>query len=141
MTQFKVGDRAVIASNKWDGKYPGTSPFRKGAVVKVVKPAMTKYFDWYVQAVDGTTSFLPVRESELQYAPAQSFTLRRGDHIVNTETGRKGHVVEGQYEELWVVDDSYLEETGAPAKAVEEYEHHYPGTYELTNRKETEGPF
>lgn len=137
--KFKVGDRVTITPQYGEDRHSGNGE-NVGTVVRVIctrgyhvhrdgdTSHLGKPFDWFY------------RDEALQYAPTQGFTLRRGDKIVNTKTGRKGHVVEGQDEELWVVDHTYLEETGAPAKAVEEYEHHYPNTYEITNRKEG-GPF
>ena len=129
-SKFRVGDRVTFALTSRDTYQVVPAPEGEPGGI----------YDHRIQN-DRTGHSCWAFEHELtpvQYAPG--FTLRRGDRIVNTKTGRKGHVVEGQDEELWVVDHTYCEETGAPAKAVEEYEHHYPNTYEITNRKEG-GPF
>lgn len=121
---FKSGDRVRILTG-----------FAKGRYGKVV----TSYSNNGVSVVlDGTCGkSLYYAVDSVQYAPDQTFVLSRGDRIVNNLTGRKGHVVEGADEELWVVDETYSEETGAKASAVEEYEAHYPNTYTITRK----GPF
>lgn len=129
---FKVGDKV---------RHPSGFPWETGMVVTIRKGDCVEVLpDNGYRFPSGCARFPGAGtygSAQLQYVPSQDFKLERGDQIRNNRTGRLGHVVTGQDNRLWVVDDSYSEETGAPASAVEEYEEHYAGTYEITNR----GPF
>lgn len=127
--KFKIGDRVKVVG------YPPTEIAARTGDVGVVVGHGSAHP--YKVRLDRTGEWQLFLEGESQYVPSRDFKLRHNDRIRNNRTGRLGHVVTGQDDRLWVVDDSYSEETGAPASAVEEYEEHYAGTYEITNR----GPF
>lgn len=58
--------------------------------------------------------------------------LRPGDKVVNLKTGREGLVLKGPISgELKVYDQKPPIRDAVPAQALEEYEFHHPGTYDV----------
>lgn len=112
--KFKVGDRVL------DHKY-------SKQVVTVV--ATDAHPSWPIQArhADGTLGLW--KESELTKVESVPFKLERGDRVVNIKTGREGEVIRGL---VYDVNPSF--QAPIPAKAIEEYEEHHPGTYDLIKR-------
>ena len=59
------------------------------------------------------------------------------DKVVNLKTGREGRVLLAPISrELKVYDVSPPWRDGVPVDALEEYEHHYPGTYDVFRAKD-----
>lgn len=134
--KFKVGDRVVVAT-RYQKNWPGVR-------------TIVDYDDgnnWYKILNDGgyAGAFL---EDELTLAPDQTFKLRPGDKIRNTKTGREGWVV-SKYSDThpwpecrvdYVIDAKCTgpwgrERPRIPVAAIEEYEEHHPGTYEIIERE------
>ncbi len=113
-SKFKVGDRVL------DHKY-------SKQVVTVV--ATDAHPSWPIRARYADGSLGLWRESELTKIEPVPFKLERGDKVVNIKTGREGEVIRGM---VYDVDISIANlGPGVPAAAIEEYEDHYPGTYDL----------
>lgn len=122
--KFKVGDRVRCT-------YPrGELAGKVGLVTRVVPAGR------HSPPVYGTTFPGAIYEHRLELAPSQEFRLQVGDEIRNTKTGRVGVVWEsaGQPPHGLVVSEPLDIVNKVPASAVEEYEEHYPGTYELIER-------
>lgn len=61
--------------------------------------------------------------------------LSAGDKVVNIRTGREGLVLKGPISgELKVYDTKAPIRDAVPAQALEEYEFHHPGTYDVWRR-------
>jgi hypothetical protein len=89
----------------------------------------------HVKSATTVTSAFPKRFK--QYAPSQPFELRQGDKVQNTKTLRRGIVEVAPISRTLKVYDLHPPyRDGVPATALEEYEEHHPGTYEITSRKE-----
>lgn len=65
-------------------------------------------------------------------ADADPLGLRAGDRVVNRATGREGNVLKGPVSGVLKVYDAKPPIRDAvPAAALEEYEFHHPGTYDV----------
>lgn len=113
--KFKVGDRAL------DHKYSGKT-------VTVV--ATRGYPAWPIRVRYADGSLRLRKESELAKIESVPFKLERGDRVVNIKTGREGEVVHDL-----VFDAKPPFGNPVPVKAIEEYEEHHPGTYDLIKAK------
>ncbi|MDP9820501.1 hypothetical protein [Nocardioides massiliensis] len=132
MSKFKVGDRVRV-----NGTFPDDPDQRVvGCVATVVGCVATvveghrgsKYIRANLANLGETWLFLP---GELDRISTE-FKLDGGEIIRNTRTDKTGIVyTDGdgvrriRYVEPTLVSDD------VKASAVEEYEHHYPGTYEV----------
>lgn len=124
--KFKVGDRVQFKTNRYriERRRSGT-----GMVV-------CQGGDYHQVAIDGSDDWFGYWESELTRLPRSSveFKLRPGDKIRNTKSGREGKVLDDRC--VYDFSTTYLVAalTRVPAAAIEEYEEHYPGTYEIIER-------
>jgi hypothetical protein len=130
MTKFKPGDRVLVDP---DVTYDANNEFGGLRTIKSVNPDDT--YPYIITGNEGEDGAF--RETEVQYAPSQEFTLRQGDKVKNVVTGRLGIVEPAPISKCLKVYDLHPPyRDGVPATALEEYEEHHPGTYEITSRKE-----
>ena len=121
---LKVGDRVL-------------DPFSKKVVTVT---SIDGHEHWPVQARydDGTLGRWHKHEVEKIDDHADEMSplgLQPGDKVVNLKTGREGLVLKGPVSgELKVYDQKPPIRDAVPARALEEYEFHYPGTYDVWRR-------
>ena len=119
--KFKIGDRAIDSFG--------------GGVVTVTGYRAVGPHAGYVRAQfpDGDHGLW--RESELtKVEQGVPFFLRNGDIVVNRKTGRKGEVIRGMVYDVKPPASLRDAKQGVPAAAIEEYEDHHPGTYDLIKK-------
>lgn len=130
MSDFQVGDRVRYVGNPSAGWATGVVVAAAQGMYEVLPDDGHRY-PAGCAVYRGAGTF---HRSLLEPHRPQQLKLERGDRIINNLTKRKGHVVLGSNDELWVVGNDMDEDTGCHASAVEEYEEHHPGTYEITQK-------
>jgi hypothetical protein len=118
--KFKVGDRV-----RWSGSESGA--YRIAGRSRDLDHKDPN-FDWRLENITSGRR-LNAYEYELTKIESVPFKLERGDKVVNRKTNRMGFVQAGQ---VWDIDN--LSAQPVPTAAIEEYEEHYPGTYDLIKK-------
>lgn len=126
---LKIGDRVRVVSG-----YMALKPGDTGVVTDV--SGWGKEHCSSVRTPDGRTGFpYSHRLEKIEEEPPRPLGLQVGDKVVNLKTGREGLVLKGPVSgELKVYDQKPPIKDAVPAAALEEYEFHYPGTYDVWRR-------
>lgn len=128
MTQIEIGDRVRARETS------RANAIKKGQefLVTDIKPSLGGTNLLYGPGMVGVHAY---RFEKIEDEPPRPLGLRPGDKVVNLKTGREGLVLKGPVSgELKVYDQKPPIKDAVPAQALEEYEFHYPGTYDVWRR-------
>lgn len=132
---LNIGDRVRFVEDYSANCHKGTTATVTQARASLFGAGGVQIVDLDVDGVSTGASAYSYRLEKIEDEGPRPLGLAVGDKVVNLRTGREGYVLKGPVSGVLKVYDTKPSIRGAvPAQALEEYEFHHPGTYDVWRR-------